>query len=881
MTRSPAHIILIFASLALAGAAVFLLHERGRESPSTGTANSAAVIDPDIPGEAWQPFEAPTPPEETDELVEVTSERPPITAFRRPLAATGVRVERGLREMIRNGEKTRRAEIDPASFADLGSLQPKDLVQLPLLDGETVEGKVNLVRPDSDGWVRVGGQLTGKRAGSFTLGSNGVEASALVQLTRERVAYEVGRQDDGRTMMVEKHLGNVLCLPLPPMYGENPPQIVPRAPQEAPPILNSRPGETATIYLDFDGEVVNDPNWNNGNTINAAAANISNGDITTVFNRVKEDFWPFRINLTTDLAKYNAAPVNRRTRCIITPTNTAAPGAGGVAYIDAFSNAGNFFSTTIPCWVFNGGVVGMSEAISHEVGHTLGLLHDGRTTPNEQYYLGHGNGPTGWCPIMGAGYYKPCVQWSKGEYTAANNQEDDLQLITRPQNGFGYMLDDAGATKATAAILTVTNPVEQTGVIERTTDVDLYYFATNGGSITINANPAAPSPNLDISLSILDADLNVVTSSNPPGALNAGISNFNLPGGQYYIRVANSGAPAPPNTGYTAYASLGYYRMIGIIQGFSQGLVITSGSSITSEVDEDFRYQITTSETPNSYGVTGALPAGLSIDTQTGLISGIATQIGVFNVTMTASDNIVTATKPLEIEVTPHILTIGEAVNATTFTWVSTGSTRWFGQTDINHDGVNAAQSGALGAGQESALATEVVGPTVINFYWKFSSGQSSTSLEFSLDDKVQATLQGRVDWTQRSVLVPSGTHTLRWRYLRVSGRDSGTDGAWIDEVAVDPRPFIIRPLEVTARVGDLFSHQIEVTNPPATLMIANLPSWLTFDSATRTLSGTPPTAGVVPVLITSQNGFGSVDSNLMIHVDPVTPGSDLLKGAT
>ena len=28
------------------------------------------------------------------------------------------------------------------------------------------------------------------------------------------------------------------------------------------------------------------------------------------------------------------------------------------------------------------------------------------------YYKGHG----GWAPIMGVGYYKAVVQWSKGEY---------------------------------------------------------------------------------------------------------------------------------------------------------------------------------------------------------------------------------------------------------------------------------------------------------------------------------------------------------------------------------------------------------------------------------------------------------------------------------
>lgn len=69
------------------------------------------------------------------------------------------------------------------------------------------------------------------------------------------------------------------------------------------------------------------------------------------------------------------------------------------------------WNSDTPTFVFdeqlgNGNEKYTAEAISHKVGHTLGLSHDGRITPSEEYYGGHGSGDTGWASIMGVGYYQ-------------------------------------------------------------------------------------------------------------------------------------------------------------------------------------------------------------------------------------------------------------------------------------------------------------------------------------------------------------------------------------------------------------------------------------------------------------------------------------------
>ena len=69
------------------------------------------------------------------------------------------------------------------------------------------------------------------------------------------------------------------------------------------PILNSLPSAQAVILLDFDGHVVTGTSWNYDGPINCNSSGLDNTQITTVFNRVAEDYRPFNINITTDPAK--------------------------------------------------------------------------------------------------------------------------------------------------------------------------------------------------------------------------------------------------------------------------------------------------------------------------------------------------------------------------------------------------------------------------------------------------------------------------------------------------------------------------------------------------------------------------------------------------
>ncbi|MCX6880104.1 MAG: hypothetical protein NTW21_40815 [Verrucomicrobia bacterium] len=331
------------------------------------------------------------------------------------------------------------------------------------------------------------------------------------------------------------------------------------------PVHNSLPGAVAVVYLDMDGQVVSGSPWAGGATLIARGISTSctQAQMSEIWRRTAEDYAPFQINVTTQESVYLAAAPNRRIRCIITPDNEWYGAVGGVAYVNSFTWTGD-----TPCWVFSDQLANtpryIAEACSHECGHTLGLSHDGRISPVEAYYAGQGTGEVGWGPIMGVGYYKTLVQWSKGEYLSANNAQDDLAIITS-QNGFSYRVDQVANTAAGATALTLSDhAAAASGIIETRSDVDVFSFTTGGGTVTFDVLGDATSQNLDILAEIRDASGNLLAASNPDLLTDASLS-ISLSAGTYFLHVSGVGRGDYLVDGYTDYSSIGQYTISGTV----------------------------------------------------------------------------------------------------------------------------------------------------------------------------------------------------------------------------------------------------------------------------------------------------------------------------
>jgi subtilisin-like proprotein convertase family protein len=346
--------------------------------------------------------------------------------------------------------------------------------------------------------------------------------------------------------------------------------------------LHSNPTAKQVVYLDFDGHTSGDVYGTSWDNISSPAwdgagngPSFTNSEMQTiqrVWARVSEDFAPFNIDVTMQdpgleaLRKTGTGDDRWGVRVVVTPNDQPAPGSGGVAYVGSFN-----FNTDTPVYVFNSSEKSIAEAASHEVGHSLGLSHDGAGTL--AYYSGQGSGATSWGPIMGAAYSPIVTQWSKGEYAGANNKEDDLAKITT-QNGFGYKSDDFGSTLATASALLPQGSTDISatyGVIEKNTDSDWFSFWSGAGPMSVNVDPLPLGPNLAVRADLYNASGTLITTVNPANALNAVVS-FNITAaGQYFLKVSGAGRGDPATNGFSNYGSLGNYRITGSVTAYAGG----------------------------------------------------------------------------------------------------------------------------------------------------------------------------------------------------------------------------------------------------------------------------------------------------------------------
>jgi len=161
---------------------------------------------------------------------------------------------------------------------------------------------------------------------------------------------------------------------------------------------------------------------------------------------------------------------------------------------------------------------------------------------------------------------------------------------------------------------------------------------------------------------------------------------------------------------------------------------------------------------------------GTNLSGQSGrllVLSSLRTnQSGLYSVRVSNTLEVVeSSTTPLRVitasQLSPEL---GNAVDAPALGWYVLGASFWFNETNVTHDGIDAAQVGWTPNEKQTSLYAQVAGPGTLAFWWKASTEPLWDNCYLFVDNQPRTRISGLTDWIHEQVPI-AAAHT-RWRGL-------------------------------------------------------------------------------------------------------------------
>ena len=128
------------------------------------------------------------------------------------------------------------------------------------------------------------------------------------------------------------------------------------------------------------------------------------------------------------------------------------------------------------------------------------------------------------------------------------------------------------------------------------------------------------------------------------------------------------------------------------------------------------------------------------------------------------------------------------------FDWQFEGEGGWEVVHNGAFEGQYCAKTRQMGHNSEAVMSLdyEFACDNEISFYLRTSTETGYDFLNFYVDDERMGRWAGETGWTLVRYMIPQGSHTLTWSYIKDGGATGGQDCVWVDYIVLPPMEVVL-----------------------------------------------------------------------------------------